>query len=174
MSFPTPIPSAELTAGPKAELKAELKARPAAVLIAALLLLICPPAPQAAISQCRDEAGRMHFLQFGCPPGTREIEPEGDALLSVVTTPPLGPAEIQALDQLERSLARDRQERARERARNARQQATRRDEKARRCREAKGKLEALEQRRRKGYRATAERALEAEEARWRAARKAAC
>ncbi len=142
--------------------------------IAVLFLVICSPAPQAAVSQCQDEAGRMHFLQFGCPAGTRHIEPDKKALLSVVTTAPLSPAEVEALDQLERTLARDRQERARQRARNARQQAARKEENARRCQEANGKLAALQQRRRKGYRATAERALEAEEARWRATRKAAC
>ena len=62
---------------------------------AGLILLICSPPLQAAVSQCRDEAGRTHFLQFGCPPGTRHIEPASETSLSVVATTPLGPAEIQ-------------------------------------------------------------------------------
>jgi hypothetical protein len=131
---------------------------------------------EAAISRCEDDAGRLHFLQFGCPPGTRNIAPESEhqALLSVVTTAPLSAEERQALKQLERSLARDRQARATRRAQNARQQAARREENARRCDEANRKLAELAERRRKGYPATAERRLEAEESRWRAARKAAC
>ena len=135
-----------------------------------------PVEPQAAISRCEDDAGRIHFLQFGCPSGTRNIEPEsdGEALLSVVATAPLSAEEHQALRQLERSLARDRQARATRRARDARQQAARREEHARRCAEANRKLSELAERRRKGYPATAERRLEAEESRWRAARKAAC
>ena len=144
--------------------------------IVAVTVLTCSLTLQAAISRCQDEAGRMHFLQFGCPPGTQNIEPQAghEALLSVVATPPLSRAERQALDQLEKSLARDRQARAKQRARDARQQAARREENARRCQEANRKLAELAQRRRKGYRATAESALEAEEARWRASRKDAC
>ena len=148
--------------------------------LATLTILACASASslelQAAISRCEDDAGRLHFLQFGCPPGTRSLEPEADgqALLSVVSTAPLSAEERQALEQLERSLARDRQRRATQRAQNHRQQAARRAESARRCEEAERKLSELAERRRKGYPATAERKLEAEESRWRAARKAAC
>ncbi len=128
----------------------------------------------AAVSQCLDQAGRTHFLQFDCPPGTRRVPPDPDVLMSVVVTAPLSAAEQQALEALERTLARDRTQRQQARARNARRQAARAAEQNHRCAEARERLTELERTRRKGYRATAEARLEAEEARLRAVRKASC
>lgn len=128
-----------------------------------------------AISQCQDEAGRTHFRQFDCPPGTRDVTPPArSAGLSVVVTTPLSAEEERALEQLEKSLARDRQQRARARARKARERSARAAEDARRCREAERKLGELAALRRKGYQATAEARLEAEEADWRAVRRDSC
>ncbi len=130
----------------------------------------------AAVIHCRDEAGRMHFRQFGCPSGAIPITPDANAgeRLSVVATAPLSPAEQSALAELERSLERDRQSRARAQARAARERSARAAADAQRCREAEQKLARLAETRRKGYRATAEAKLESEEAHWRATRKATC
>ena len=130
----------------------------------------------AAVLRCEDDAGRTHFRQFQCPPGTALAAPDRQpqANLSVVESVPLSPAEQAALRELDRTLARDRAQRARDRTRSARARSARAADAAARCREATGRLEALAETRRKGYRATAEAGLEAEEARWRAQRKSFC
>ena len=151
-------------------------ARYALPLMLALSTLPGAVPADAAIVHCRDEAGRTHFQQFECPPGATLIAPEAkvEHRLSVVVSIPLSPAEERALEQLERSLARDRQLRAKARARAARQRSARAEADAQRCREATEKLAQLADTRRKGYRAKAEAQLESEEAHWRATRKAAC
>jgi hypothetical protein len=143
---------------------------------ATLLSLILATGAQAAVMQCRDDAGQTHFLQFGCPPDTTPMAPDGNPAdrLSVVVTAPLSAEEERALVQLERRLAKDRQQRAQVRARTARARAAEAADAGRRCREATRQLEQLAETRRKGYRATAEARLEAEEARWRSARKSSC
>lgn len=130
----------------------------------------------AAVVHCRDEAGRTHFQQFGCPPGATLITEDADTehRLSVVVTAPLSRAEEQALERLERSLEKDRQVRATTRARAARERSARAAEDARRCREAEQKLVQLAETRRRGYRLKAAAQLDSEEAHWRAVRKAAC
>jgi len=150
--------------------------RPTLHMALILISLACVASVQAAITHCQDGAGRTHYLQFDCPPGTKLVTPDalGEGRLSVVVTTPLTPAEERALDQLHRSLAKARQERARDRGRAARERSARAADDARRCREAIRHLEQLAETRRKGYRATAEAALESEEARWHATRKASC
>ena len=145
-------------------------------LFATLLSLAMTTGTQAAVTHCRDDAGQTHFLQFGCPPGTTPIAPDENPAerLSVVVTAPLSAEEKRALAQLERTLAKDRQQRAKARARTARARAAEAADADRRCREATRQLEQLAETRRKGYPATAEARLEAEEARWRSARKASC
>lgn len=141
-----------------------------------LILLGCSVPASAAVHQCLDDAGRTHFRQFGCSADSFPIpvDPDPDTTLSVVTTTPLTPREQQALEALEKRLERDSAARARSRASNARARARQTQERARLCAEAERRLEALADTRRKGYSASAESRLEAEEARWRSARKTAC
>jgi hypothetical protein len=141
-----------------------------------LMVIACALSAPAAVIQCQDDAGRTHFQQFDCPPDTRLIPPDEQAepRLSVIVTVPLSPEEERALDQLQRSLAKARNERAKQRARSARERSARAEEDARRCREANRKLTELAETRRRGYRATAEARLETEEARWRDTRKSTC
>ena len=141
-----------------------------------LISLACATCAQSAVTHCQDGAGRTHYLQFDCPPGTELVTPDAlrENRLSVVVTAPLSAAEEQALDQLQRSLLKEQQVRAKARGRAARERSARAADDARRCREATRHLEQLAKTRRKGYRATAEAALESEEARWRATRKASC
>ena len=129
---------------------------------------------QAAISHCQDEAGRTHFQQFDCPSGMTLIEQPATSQLSFVRTAPLSDAEQLALKQLEQSLAADRRERSRARARASKLRSAQRLERRNTCLEANQRLDQLDETRRKGYQARTEARLEAEEARWQAARKANC
>ncbi len=144
--------------------------------LTSILAIGCCLSATAAVIQCRDEAGRTHFRQFDCPPGSTRITPGEPATsrLSVIETVPLSAEEQRALELLERALAQDRQVRKRQRARSARERSARAAEDARRCQEANLKLTELAETRRRGYRATAEARLESEEAHWRATRKATC
>jgi hypothetical protein len=140
-------------------------------------VLICFAQPaMPAVTRCLDDSGHTHFSQFGCPAGTLPVplKPEDGSALSVVASPPLDPEEKQALANLERALAKDRIARARAREKAARARARQVEEAAALCSEARRRLEALADVRRKGYSAASEPRLEAEETRWRAARKAAC
>lgn len=141
-----------------------------------LILLGCSVPASAAVHQCLDDAGRTHFRQFGCSEDSLPVPMDADsgATLSVVATTPLGPEEQQALESLEKRLERDSAARARSRGRDARARAKQAQAQTRLCAEAERRLEALADTRRKGYSASAESRLEAEEARWRSARKTAC
>ena len=140
------------------------------------VLIITAPTAYPAVKRCLDDGGRLHFSQFDCPAGTSAapIESENRAPLSVVVTPPLSPEETRALSRLEQALERERADRARDRKRSLRARAERSRENAALCSEARRRLDALAATRRKGYSAAAESRLEADEARWRAAKKAAC
>lgn len=141
-----------------------------------LVLLLAAQAASGAVIQCRDATGGMHFNQFYCPPGTQPIErrdaPPGN--LSIIATAPLSDDERRALADLAKMLEADRRARAGNRQRAARSQAARKKADAALCSDALRHLEALADTRRRGYAASAEGRLEAEEARWRAAKKAAC
>jgi hypothetical protein len=141
----------------------------------ALGALVALPS-ESAVNACRDDAGRLHFFQFDCPPDTERIEQDREdrSRLSLVTTAPLSPDEERALARLEQTLNRERAARARERSRSAEKRARAMEEQRALCDQAERRLDDLSYTRRKGYSAREESRLEAEEARWRAARRAAC
>ena len=124
--------------------------RPVLRLALILISLACIASVPAAVTHCQDGAGRTHYLQFDCPPGTKHSTPDagGEGRLSVVVTTPLTPAEEQALEQLQRSLAKARQERARDRGRAARARSATAADAARSCREA---YQACRQQKRTDY-----------------------
>lgn len=145
-----------------------------ALLVGALLL----PSTRAlcAVVQCTDASGSRYYGQFHCPPGTTLIDPKPDHVtgLSVVRTAPLSKEERRALADLEKSLTTARRARARNSQSAARQRSIRVVEEQQRCEEALQRLEALAERRRRGYKAGAEHRLEAEEDHWRAVRRSSC
>jgi hypothetical protein len=140
-----------------------------------LCALVALPS-ESAVNACRDGAGRLHFFQFDCPRNTERIEQhqQDHSRLSVVAIAPLTHDQERALARLEQTLNREREARARERSRSAEKRDRAMEKQRALCDQAQRRLDDLAVTRRKGYSATEEQRLEAEEARWRAARRAAC
>ena len=146
------------------------------LILSSLFFLSISSSAVSAVIECRDESGRRHFSQFRCPLGThlQKMPDQTPGNLSIVASIPLSEAEQRALRALERSLEAERQARARNHQKAAGQRKARAQEDKRRCDDALEHLKALADTRRRGYAASAEARLEAEEARWRATKKLAC
>lgn len=115
----------------------------------------------AAVYRCDSVESGPRFSQFPCPNGEIvRLDP-----LDTLVIPPLSEGERRLLDELEQRRRTEQEERARQHARSAREAAERRDERRARCEAARIANAALARKRRKGYSAAEERALEREEAR---------
>lgn len=115
----------------------------------------------AAVYRCDSVESGPRFSQFPCPNGGAVVALDP---LDTVAIPPLSDAERHRLEELERERRAGRDASARERARAAREAAERRDERRAACEAARAAQSVLERKRRKGYTAAEERALDREEA----------
>ena len=130
---------------------------------AALAAAVLAPtiAADAAVYRCDVADAAPRFSQFPCPNGGTLVALDP---LDTVAIPPLSDAERHRLEELERERRAGRDASARERARAAREAAERRDERRAACEAARAAQSVLERKRRKGYTAAEERALDREEA----------
>ncbi len=139
-----------------------------------LVVIACCATTQAAVTACTDADGRLTYTQFDCPGGTRPAPAGTDGRLSIVTTAPLSDAERTALVRLEQTLTKDRARRARSRRQSAARRSAEREEARERCEAATRALAGIRESRRQGYSADEDRRYDAQEARWKAVRRADC
>ena len=125
----------------------------------------------AAIWRCLQPDGGVEFRGLPCDVGSR-AQVLGPPTTGDVTG--LSPAEQEALDALERRLAREAERAADARLRDRRRAGERRAERQRACAAAKRALAVLRERKRRGYASREGARLEAEELRLRAARDENC
>ena len=124
-------------------------------------VLIAPAiAADAAVYRCDGQDAVPRFSQFPCPNGGTVVALDP---LDTVVIAPLSDAERHLLEELERERRAAQDASARERARAAREAAERREARRAACEAARAAQSALEQKRRKGYAAAEERALDREE-----------
>ena len=127
------------------------------------------------VIRCTSPSGELLFTQFACPIDSTEISAASDrGALSVVRATPLTAAEERALEDLARTLDRQRADRRKVRDRRRRENRQRQAEARARCAQAGRRLAELDGLRRQGYRAAQERRWDLEAARWRAIRRADC
>lgn len=128
---------------------------------------------QASIYRCTNGKDPVLFSQFACPQGaTATLWESSDTTLFVL--PPLTKAEQDELAAMARAnarkeKARQSQRRRQEKLRNAAAAKTRQQ-----CREARTALATIRLQKKQGYKASAARALDREQARWDAVRKTTC
>jgi len=141
----------------------------------AMLLIAAGAETAAEVAACIDADGRLTYTQFNCPGGTeRTAAAEGEGGLTIIRTAPLDDAERARLARLERRLVADRDRRARTRRQAAARQQAERSASRERCEAARRELAALRETRRRGYSAAEDHRYDAEEARWKAVRRADC
>ncbi|MFV2089126.1 MAG: hypothetical protein ACC642_00570, partial [Pseudomonadales bacterium] len=132
-------------------------------------------ATTSEVHRCLTADGTIHFVQFGCPPGTTEARTDSpDGLLSIVTMPKLDAAERKMLETLQSDLLEQQRRHRRERQKQARTRARERVEALAQCEKAERALDRLAVTRRKGYTAQQGRRFEDQERQWRSVKKSAC
>lgn len=128
---------------------------------------------QASIYRCTNGKDPVLFSQFSCPPGDESALWES-ADTTLITLPPLTTveqAELAAMARANASLTKERQLRRRRQAKLRNTVAA----KARlQCQEARAALERIRLQKRQGYKASAARTLDREQARWEKVRKVNC
>lgn len=147
------------------------------VLVAVACVLPAPVIPvHAATYRCATAEGSALFTQFGCPDGSRPLDPPSEAVgfLSIIDSPELSAAERHALKALRTELDNERRQRERRRTQQAKVQERERKDARERCAMALARLDDLQASRRQGYNAAEDRRWDLEESRLRAVRRADC